>query len=90
MHAGRSRLRPILMTTLTTILGMLPLAFEIGDGSEMWAPMARAVIGGMTLSTVLTLVVVPVIYVLLANFADRKKKRAIAEVPSEEKAAAIG
>jgi len=87
IHAGRSRLRPILMTTLTTIFGMLPLAFEIGDGSEMWAPMARAVIGGMTLSTILTLVVVPVLYVQIARFADRKK-RIVRPVEGEAKAAA--
>jgi HAE1 family hydrophobic/amphiphilic exporter-1 len=75
VDAGRSRLRPILMTTLTTVLGMVPLAFEIGDGAEMWAPMARAVIGGMTLSTLLTLIVVPTLYVILAGFADRRTAR---------------
>jgi len=86
IHAGRSRLRPILMTTLTTIFGMVPLAFEIGDGSELWAPMAIAVIGGMTLSSVLTLVVVPVLYVVFANLADRKK-RALREVEPGAEAA---
>jgi len=75
IDAGRSRLRPILMTTLTTIFGMVPLAFEIGDGSELWAPMARAVIGGMTVSSLLTLVLVPAIYVSLAGFADRRAAR---------------
>jgi len=75
VEAGSSRLRPILMTSLTTILGMVPLAFELGDGSEMWAPMARAVIGGMMLSTPLTLVVIPNGYVLLARFIDRRKAR---------------
>jgi HAE1 family hydrophobic/amphiphilic exporter-1 len=60
--AARVRLRPILMTTLAMIFGMLPLAFELGAGSEFRAPMARAVIGGLITSTLLTLVVVPVAY----------------------------
>jgi hydrophobic/amphiphilic exporter-1 (mainly G- bacteria), HAE1 family len=80
MEAGRSRLRPILMTTLTTVLGMVPLAFELGDGAEMWAPMARAVIGGMTVSTLLTLLVVPVAYVALAGWVDRRRARKVAPV----------
>lgn len=87
VEAGRSRLRPILMTTLTTVLGMLPLAMGWGDGAELWAPMARAVIGGMTLSTLLTLVVVPALYVLIAGWADRRKKRK-AEVRAARLAAA--
>ncbi len=72
-EAARSRLRPILMTSLTTILGMIPLAFEIGDGSEMWAPMARAVIGGMIVSTFLTLLVIPAGYVSLAGWSDKRR-----------------
>lgn len=63
---GKSRLRPVLMTSLTAILGMLPLAISTGEGSEMWKPMAITVIGGLTVSTVLTLVVVPTIYTLFA------------------------
>lgn len=63
--AGRTRLRPIMMTTLAMIFGMAPLAFAIGSGAEMRAPMARAVIGGLLTSTFLTLLVVPVIYSLL-------------------------
>jgi HAE1 family hydrophobic/amphiphilic exporter-1 len=62
LEAARVRLRPILMTTLAMIFGMLPLAFEIGSGAEARAPMARAVIGGLITSTILTLVVVPVVY----------------------------
>ena len=62
LGAARVRLRPILMTTLAMIFGMLPLAFEIGSGAEARAPMARAVIGGLITSTILTLVVVPVVY----------------------------
>src|SRR5690606_37481947 len=69
--AGRQRLRPILMTSATTILGMVPLALELGDGAEMWAPMARAVVGGMAVSTVLTLVVVPAAYVAAHRVAER-------------------
>lgn len=63
-EAGRRRLRPILMTTLTTILGLLPLALGIGEGADAQAPLARAVIGGMTASTLITLVVVPAVYSL--------------------------
>ena len=86
VEAGRSRLRPILMTALTTILGMMPLALEVGDGAETWAPMARAVIGGMTFSTVLTLVVVPVAYVIVAGWVDRRaaKRRARTSAEAEE------
>ena len=67
--AARVRLRPILMTTLAMIFGMLPLAFEIGAGSEFRAPMARAVIGGLITSTLLTLIVVPVVYTFLDDLA---------------------
>lgn len=65
LEAGHARLRPILMTMLTTVLGLLPLAIGIGSGSEVRAPMAITVIGGLLLSTLLTLVVVPVMYMLL-------------------------
>ena len=65
IQAGSTRLRPIVMTTLAMIFGMLPLAFAIGAGAEMRAPMARAVIGGLITSTLLTLVVVPVVYTYL-------------------------
>jgi HAE1 family hydrophobic/amphiphilic exporter-1 len=66
VEAGRTRLRPILMTSLTTIFGLLPLAFGWGSGGETWAPMARTVIGGLTTSTLVTLLVIPVIYTYLA------------------------
>ena len=62
--AGKSRLRPVLMTSLTTIFGMVPMALGIGAGSETWQPMGVAVIGGMTCSTLLTLLVLPSIYVI--------------------------
>ena len=67
-EAGYRRLRPILMTSLTTALGLLPLALGIGEGSETQAPMARTVIGGLMVSTFLTLFVVPVIYLVLERF----------------------
>jgi HAE1 family hydrophobic/amphiphilic exporter-1 len=63
-EAGRRRLRPILMTTLTTILGLMPLALGIGEGSDAQAPLARAVVGGLTGSTLITLVLIPVVYSL--------------------------
>jgi HAE1 family hydrophobic/amphiphilic exporter-1 len=65
VKAGSTRLRPIVMTTLAMIFGMLPLAFAIGAGAELRAPMARAVVGGLITSTLLTLVVVPVVYTYL-------------------------
>jgi HAE1 family hydrophobic/amphiphilic exporter-1 len=61
-EAGRRRLRPILMTTLTTILALLPLAFGIGEGADAQAPLARAVLGGLTASTVISLLLIPVVY----------------------------
>ncbi len=64
IEAGRRRLRPILMTTLTTILGLMPLALGIGEGSEAQAPLARAVVGGLTGSTLITLVLIPAVYSL--------------------------
>ncbi len=70
IEAGRTRLRPIIMTTLAMIFGMLPLALALGPGAEMRAPMARAVIGGLVTSTLLTLVVVPVVYTLLDDLAQ--------------------
>ena len=66
MEGGRTRLRPILMTALTTILALTPLALGLGAGGEAWAPMARSVIGGLIASTFLTLLVIPVIYTYLA------------------------
>ena len=68
IDAGRSRLRPVVMTTATTILGMVPMAVGSGQGAEMWQPMGVAVIGGLTFSTILTLLFVPVLY---CSFAGR-------------------
>jgi HAE1 family hydrophobic/amphiphilic exporter-1 len=73
--AGRIRLRPIMMTTFAMIFGMLPLALAIGAGAEMRAPMARAVVGGLMTSTVLTLIVVPVVYTLLDDFGAWVRRR---------------
>ncbi|MGB5689708.1 MAG: efflux RND transporter permease subunit, partial [Woeseiaceae bacterium] len=69
MEAGSARLRPILMTSLTTALGLLPMAMGFGEGSEVRTPMAITVIGGLVVSTLLTLVVIPVVYSLM----DRKR-----------------
>ncbi len=77
--AGRSRMRPVLMTTLTTILGMVPLAVGQGVGAEMWRPLGWAVVGGLTLSTILTLVIVPTVYCMFAGngigFARRRLRK---------------
>jgi HAE1 family hydrophobic/amphiphilic exporter-1 len=70
--AGKSRLRPVLMTSITTILGMIPLAVGSGQASELWKPMGIAVVGGLTFSTLLTLLVVPAVY---SAFANRQMKR---------------
>ncbi len=71
VDAGELRLRPIIMTTLAMIFGMLPTAMALGDGGEFRAPMARAVIGGLITSTLLTLIVVPVVYTYLDDFGDK-------------------
>jgi multidrug efflux pump subunit AcrB len=71
MEAGQVRLRPILMTTLAMIFGMLPMAIGMGEGGETQAPMGRAVIGGVITSTLLTLVVVPVAYTYLDSLGKR-------------------
>lgn len=72
-EAGKRRLRPILMTTLTTVLGLFPLALGLGDGGETQAPMARAVIGGLTSSTVITLFFVPAVYLVAETLCSKKK-----------------
>ncbi|MGD0341873.1 MAG: efflux RND transporter permease subunit [Bacteroidales bacterium] len=71
--SGRSRLRPVLMTSATTILGMLPLAMSKGTGSELWSPMGIAVIGGLVFSTMVTLVIVPVVYAVFAKRGERNR-----------------
>ena len=72
MRAGRTRLRPIIMTSLTTVVGLIPMALGIDVGSEANAPLARAVIGGLTISTMLTLVLIPTLYVMLEERFPRR------------------
>ena len=72
---GHSRLRPVIMTTLTTILGMVPMAIGTGQGSEMWRPMGTAVIGGLTVSTILTLILIPVLYCVFASVGVKRKRK---------------
>ena len=69
----RARMRPVLMTALTTIFGMVPLAVELGSGSETWSPLARAVIGGLTATSLLTLIVVPIVYIVFERTGDKVK-----------------
>ncbi len=73
VESGKSRLRPVLMTSLTTILAMLPLALSTGSGSEIWSPMGIAVIGGLIFSTIVTLVLVPVVYHMMLRKSDARK-----------------
>ncbi|HNK52672.1 MAG TPA: efflux RND transporter permease subunit, partial [Ottowia sp.] len=75
LAAARVRLRPILMTTLAMVFGMVPLAFAVSEGSEQRAPMGQAVIGGVITSSLLTLVVVPVVYCYLDDLAGWLKRR---------------
>jgi multidrug efflux pump subunit AcrB len=72
VEAGRTRLRPILMTTIATLVGLAPMAMGIGEGSETNLPLARAVIGGLTVSTFFTLFLVPALYTVLERFSRRK------------------
>jgi len=88
LESGRRRLRPILMTTATTVLGLVPLAIGLGEGSEVQAPMARVVVGGLAVSTLVTLFLVPTIYTALAEWQIRRAERRAAEetadaVPAE-------
>jgi hydrophobic/amphiphilic exporter-1 (mainly G- bacteria), HAE1 family len=75
--SGRSRLRPVIMTSATTILGMLPLAMSKGAGAELWSPMGISVIGGLVFSTMVTLVLVPVVYAIFAKRGERNKQLAL-------------
>jgi len=72
IEAGQKRLRPILMTAITTILALLPLALGTTDSSVMWAPMARTLAGGLAAATFLTLIVLPVLYVKLDGLHRRR------------------
>lgn len=80
VKGGKSRLRPVIMTSLTAILGMIPMAIGGGQGSEMWKPMGIAVIGGLTISTVLTLVIVPVLYCVFAGTGVKRNRKKMREL----------
>lgn len=84
IDAGKSRLRPVVMTTLTTILGMVPMAIGEGQGAEMWRPMGTAVIGGLTVSTILTLLFVPVLYCVFAYNGVKRTRKQIRTKQSED------
>ncbi len=75
VSGGRSRLRPVLMTTATTVLGMIPLAIPRGTGSAMWQPMGISIVGGLTLSTILTLILVPALYSIFGGYGVFRKRR---------------
>ncbi|MBR5685465.1 MAG: efflux RND transporter permease subunit [Muribaculaceae bacterium] len=88
IHGGHSRLRPVLMTSLTTILGMVPMAVGTGVGSEMWRPMGIAVIGGLAMSTLMTLLFVPTMYTIFALTGIRRTRKKISkELAKNEKRA---
>ncbi len=84
IDAGRRRLRPVLMTTLTTVFGLVPLAFIPTKGSEMWAPLGVAVIGGLTFSTMVTLILIPVVYSAFEQRAERRRLKKEAKLAAEE------
>ena len=86
INGGESRLRPVVMTTLTTILGMVPMAVGTGQGAEMWRPMGTAVIGGLTFSTILTLLFVPVLYCVFASQGVKNQRRKLrkAHIPQDQ------
>ncbi len=85
IDGGRSRLRPVVMTTLTTILGMVPMAVGSGQGAEMWRPMGTAVIGGLTFSTILTLLFVPMLYCVFAYQGVRRQRKALRRASAKSK-----
>jgi hydrophobic/amphiphilic exporter-1 (mainly G- bacteria), HAE1 family len=90
LHAAKVRLRPILMTTLAMIFGMVPLAFALSEGAEQRAPMGQAVIGGVITSSLLTLVVVPVVYCYLDDLANWLRPRRPVRSPDEGRASGGG
>jgi len=84
------RLRPVLMTTATTVMGLLPTAIGIGEGAELQVPLARAVLGGLTLGTLVTLVFIPTLYVSVEEFRARRRVPRRAEVPAGRPAPVAG
>jgi HAE1 family hydrophobic/amphiphilic exporter-1 len=75
VSGGKSRLRPVLMTTMTTILGMLPMALRLGEGAELWQPMGIVIVGGLLISTMITLLYMPALYVMFASGGLRRNRR---------------
>jgi HAE1 family hydrophobic/amphiphilic exporter-1 len=73
--AGRSRLRPILMTTLTTVLGMIPMAVGSGVGSEMWNSLGMSVAWGLSFSTLITLILIPTLYAIFASIGVKRQAK---------------
>lgn len=80
VSAGRSRLRPVLMTSLTMILAMIPMIVTSGSGSEMWKPMAIAIFGGLTFSTLVTLILIPTIYTIFGVGKMKREKKALLKI----------
>jgi HAE1 family hydrophobic/amphiphilic exporter-1 len=85
-----ARLRPVLMTTLTTAMGLLPIAIGIGEGAELQAPMARAVVGGLTLGTLVTLVLIPTLYVTVEEYRTRRERVIVPDMDLTEPAPVAG
>ncbi|HZC68315.1 MAG TPA: efflux RND transporter permease subunit [Nitrospirales bacterium] len=83
VKAARTRLRPILMTSLATVFGLLPMALGLGTGGETNAPLARAVIGGLLVSTTLTLFLVPTLYTILEERFPRKEEHLPETLPAQ-------
>jgi HAE1 family hydrophobic/amphiphilic exporter-1 len=75
IEAGGNRLRPVLMTTLTVVLGLIPMAFFKGEGTDLSQPLAKTILGGLIASTFFTLFLIPVIYSLFNEFSDKRKKK---------------
>lgn len=78
--AGKSRLRPVVMTSLTTVLGMIPMATGTGEGAEMWRPMGMTVAWGLSISTLITLIIVPVVYTVFAANGVKRRRKKLAKV----------
>ena len=78
--AGKSRLRPVIMTSLTTVLGMIPMATGTGEGAEMWRPMGMTVAWGLSISTLITLIIVPVVYTVVAANRVKRRRKKLAKV----------
>lgn len=87
-ESGRQRLRPVLITTLTTLLGMLPMALSTGDGSATWRPLGIVVVGGLSLSTVVSMIIVPVLYYIAETHRERRAARKAAKAAAKASASA--